>query len=174
MYETSVTVQGNVGTAPRHGISRAGDPWTSFRMASTVRRPAVEGWQDGATSWYEVMCYRSLARNVLASLSVGDPGVVHGRLSVRDWEKGERSGTDAHIDADSVGHDLSLGTSTFARRGRRRPSDGPVTPPGEGSAAVGSAGVGSAAVGSVDVTPVRVADDAPADGGEGVVAGSAA
>jgi single-strand DNA-binding protein len=41
--------------------------------------------------------------------------VVSGRLKVRDWDNGERSGTSVEIEADSLGHDLVWGTTQFSR-----------------------------------------------------------
>ena len=41
--------------------------------------------------------------------------MVSGRLKVRDWDNGERSGTSVEIEADCLGHDLVWGTSEFSR-----------------------------------------------------------
>jgi single-strand DNA-binding protein len=38
-----------------------------------------------------------------------------GRLRVRDWDNGERAGTSVEIEAETVGHDLLWGSSTFVR-----------------------------------------------------------
>ena len=38
-----------------------------------------------------------------------------GRLRVRDWDNGERAGTSVEIEAESIGHDLVWGSSTFVR-----------------------------------------------------------
>jgi single-strand DNA-binding protein len=42
--------------------------------------------------------------------------VVSGRLKIRDWDNGERSGTSVEIEAAAIGHDLTFGTSSFERR----------------------------------------------------------
>ncbi len=118
MNETFVTVQGNVATPLRSGLSRQGTPYASFRLACTLRRNTDEGWRDVATSFYQVSCYRSLAEHAVASLQVGQPVVVYGKQLVKQWDNGERKGTDVEIDAVSVGHDLCRGTSMFAARRR--------------------------------------------------------
>jgi single-strand DNA-binding protein len=38
-----------------------------------------------------------------------------GRLRVRDWDNGERAGTSVEIEAETLGHDLVWGSSTFTR-----------------------------------------------------------
>jgi single-strand DNA-binding protein len=121
--ETYVTVCGTVGTDPRRVV---GDEWviTSFRLAHTPRRfdRRQGGWTDGDTSWYGVKASRSLANHVAVSVSKGDRVVVHGRLRVSEWRTSEgelRSGF--VIEADTVGHDLTFGTSTFSRARADRP-----------------------------------------------------
>lgn len=41
--------------------------------------------------------------------------VVTGRLRVRDWTNGDKTGTNVELDADALGHDLSWGTAAFTR-----------------------------------------------------------
>jgi single-strand DNA-binding protein len=66
-----------------------------------------------------VTAFRQLALNIAACVAKGDRIVVSGRLSVRDWESGDRSGTVVEIDADAVGHDLTWGTATYSRTVKR-------------------------------------------------------
>ncbi|MFJ4921992.1 single-stranded DNA-binding protein [Streptomyces sp. NPDC088725] len=116
MYDTVVTVVGNVATGvefrdtPGGGVAR-------FRLAASVRRwdRQNEVWVDGPTSFYTVWARRSLGANLAASVSVGEPLVVHGRLRVREeeWEGQRRTSVD--IDAVAAGHDLTRGTSAFRR-----------------------------------------------------------
>ena len=72
-------------------------------------------WIDGETNWYTITAYKTLAINVMSSIGKGDRIVVHGKLRVRDWDNGTTTGTSVEIEADSVGHDLVWGTSTFVR-----------------------------------------------------------
>jgi single-strand DNA-binding protein len=112
-----ITLIGLVATDPRH--IQTGDKLsiTSFRLASSQRRfdRAKQEWVDGDTNWYTITTFRQLAINVAASLKKGERVVVTGRLRIRDWENGEKSGTTVDIEADAVGHDLSWGSTLFSR-----------------------------------------------------------
>ena len=113
----SFTVSGLVATTPRHLVTQEGLPITSFRLASSKRRfdRTKKTWVDGETNWFTINSFRQLAINSAASISKGDRIVVSGRLKVRDWDNGERSGTSVEIEADCLGHDLVWGTSDFSR-----------------------------------------------------------
>lgn len=121
-----VTVTGFVGNDPRCNLTEAGLAITNFRLASTRRYfDRVKGeWVDGETNWYSVGAFRQLAVNAAASISKGDRVVVHGRLRVRPWGTGEKSGTAVEIDADAIGHDLSWGRTTVTRTAPARATDG--------------------------------------------------
>jgi single-strand DNA-binding protein len=113
----TISLSGLVGTTPRHLITGAGLAITSFRLASTVRRfdRAKNSWVDGDTNWYTVTTFRQLAFNTAASIEKGERVVVVGRMRVRDWQNGDKSGTNVEIEADAVGHDLSWGTTKWSR-----------------------------------------------------------
>ena len=113
----SFTVSGLVATTPRHLVTQEGLPITSFRLASSKRRfdRTKKTWVDGETNWFTINSFRQLAINSASSISKGDRIVVSGRLKVRDWDNGERSGTSVEIEADCLGHDLVWGTSEFSR-----------------------------------------------------------
>jgi single-strand DNA-binding protein len=113
----SFTVSGLVATTPRHLVTQEGLPITSFRLASSKRRfdRAKKIWVEGETNWFTINSFRQLAINSASSISKGDRIVVSGRLKVRDWDNGERSGTSVEIEADCLGHDLVWGTSEFSR-----------------------------------------------------------
>ena len=69
-----------------------------------------------------VSCSRGLAENVRSSIGKGDPVVVAGKLRTDRWTDAQGG---AHerlvIEAVSVGHDLSRGTSVFRRATRSTP-----------------------------------------------------
>jgi len=113
----SFTVSGLVATTPRHLVTQEGLPITSFRLASSNRRfdKTKKIWVEGETNWFTITSFRQLAINSAASISKGDRIVVAGRLKVRDWDNGERSGTSVEVDAESLGHDLVWGTAEFSR-----------------------------------------------------------
>lgn len=112
-----ITVTGVVATPPHHVITSAGFPVTSFRLASTHRKyDKGEGkWIDGDTNWYTVVSFRNLAQNVPGSVDKGQRVIVTGRLRIRDWEAGEKSGRAVEIEADAIGHDLAWGTASYTK-----------------------------------------------------------
>ena len=132
MNDTIVTLHGHVGGEVR--LRQAGDAQVaSFRVASTPRRyqRKTDTWVDAETQWYTVSAWRGLADNVAASLSVGDPVVVHGRLSMQTWTNGAGiEVSSCEIEAMLVGHDLTRGTSRFTRAVRA--SDGQGNGQGNG------------------------------------------
>ena len=113
----TITLTGFVATAPRHLVTGEGLPITSFRLASTQRRydRRTAEWVDGETNWYTVTGFRQLAVHTAASIAKGDRVIVTGRLRIRDWSSGERSGTTIEVEAEALGHDLSWGTAAFTR-----------------------------------------------------------
>jgi single-strand DNA-binding protein len=158
----TITLLGFVATVPRHIVTAEGLPITSFRLASTQRRfdRRVAEWVDGETNWYTVTGFRQLAVHSAASIAKGDRVLVTGRLRIRDWSSGDRSGTTIEVEAEAIGHDLAWGTAAFTRATAstvlRRPE-------AESEAASVAASAGSAGPpGSASEDP-----EAAASGGEG-------
>lgn len=117
MSEDRIAITGVVASSPRHIVTAEGVQITSFRLASNARRydRAAGTWVDAETNWYTVTAFRQLAGNAAACIAKGERVAVQGRLRVRQWASGERSGTQVEVEADSIGHDLSWGTSSFVR-----------------------------------------------------------
>lgn len=113
----TITLTGVIATPPRHTVTGERLAITSFRLASTQRRfdRGQQKWVDGETNWFTVTAFRQLAINVARSVDKGQRVVVTGRLRVRDWTSGDRSGTNVEIDAEALGHDLTFGTAAFER-----------------------------------------------------------
>ncbi|MGV8897051.1 MAG: single-stranded DNA-binding protein [Rhodoglobus sp.] len=113
----SITLTGLVATVPRHIVTNEGLTISSFRLASAQRRfdRAQERWIDVDTNWYTITAFRQLGVNCAGSIKKGDRVVVSGRLKIREWQNGERTGTTVDIEAEAIGHDLSWGTSVFSR-----------------------------------------------------------
>lgn len=139
----SITLTGLVATVPEHKTIRDGVELTSFRLASSQRYfdKTAGAWVAGETNWYTVSSFRQLAGNVHESVHKGDRVLVMGRLRIRRWESGDRSGTTVEVDADSVGHDLTWGTARYART------------PARDSAAPASDAVGAEDPGYASVRP---------------------
>ncbi|MET7618168.1 single-stranded DNA-binding protein [Streptomyces sp. NPDC005408] len=123
MNDTMVTLVGNVATNVEYRESVAGG-MARFRFAVTPRRWDKQSgsWTDGHTSFYTVFAWRSLAINLVGSVSVGEPLLVHGRLKVREEERDGQRRASVEIGAVAVGHDLTRGTSAFRRVVKAEPN----------------------------------------------------
>ena len=118
MNEMYVTVSGRLVAKPEARITRGGVPFTSFRVASTVRRQSSSTgqYEDAGTNFLNVTAFRSLGANVANCLDKGDPVVVYGRMRVNQWMRnGDIPTTSVEVDAYSIGHDLSYGTTSFTK-----------------------------------------------------------
>ena len=112
-----ITLTGLVATIPNHITTSEGLSITSFRLASNQRRfdRAQQKWVDADTNWYTITSFRQLALNCSVSVEKGQRVLVTGKLRVREWDNGERIGTNVDIEAESIGHDLLWGTAKFVR-----------------------------------------------------------
>lgn len=116
MNETYITFAGWVGSAPELRTVAGGQQVASFRVGSTPRRFRDGEWVNGPTAWHQVKAWRRLGVHVAASLTTGDPVVVHGRLVADVWEKEDGTVVTQYVVvATTVGHDLSQGTARFER-----------------------------------------------------------
>lgn len=114
---TQVCVVGTVATDPKLTKSAGRAAFCSFRLACNERRYDAEKqeWIDSDTNWYTINSFRDLADHAVASFNKGDRVLVSGRLRVRDWSNGEKSGTSTVVEAEALGHDLRWGTSVFTK-----------------------------------------------------------
>ncbi|ABP55987.1 single-strand binding protein [Salinispora tropica CNB-440] len=119
MFDTHVTVIGTAVTAPEwRRTTQSQTLVANFKVASTARRLDRESgrWVDGNSLRLRVNCWRRLAEGVAASVMVGDPVIVSGRLYTRDWTDDAGSHrTHYELEAVAVGHDLSRGRGRFLR-----------------------------------------------------------
>ncbi len=113
----TITITGIVATEPRHVFTNEGLAITSFRLVSPHRRydKATQKWVDAESNFFTVTAFRQLAINCATSLKRGERVVVTGRLKIREWDNGEKKGTNVDLEADGIGHDLAWGSSTFSR-----------------------------------------------------------
>ena len=153
----TITLTGLVATEPRHLTTSEGLPVASFRLASTQRRydRAKQTWSDGETNWYTITAFRQLASNAAGSVRKGERVIVTGRLRIKEWTNGDRTGTTVDIEAEAIGHDLTWGTASYVRSvslasvvSAHKASEPPVT--------------GDEFPESVDDTPEESVDDASA------------
>ncbi|MBY8873266.1 single-stranded DNA-binding protein [Micromonospora sp. PLK6-60] len=119
MFDTYVTIVGNVLTAPEwRRTTQSNTLVANFKVASTARRLDRDSgrWVDGNSLRVRVNCWRKLAEGVASSVMVGDPVVVAGRLYTRDWtDDAGNHRTLYELEAVAVGHDLSRGRARFQR-----------------------------------------------------------
>jgi single-strand DNA-binding protein len=116
--EAHISLSGYVATQPALRWTRTGVPALNMRVAWTPRRlDRVTGeWIDADTNFLTVLAYRKLAENAATCLRKGDPVVIRGRVTTRDFEdKNGHPRTALEVDAISFGHDLTKGVSTFQR-----------------------------------------------------------
>jgi len=120
IHEVPVTLIGNVVSDPQDRTTETGVEMTSFRLAINPRKydRYSARWVDGESMFFNVICWRNLAKNVAASITKGDPIIVHGKLKIRRWDTGERQGTTVEIEAVHLGHDLTRGVASFTRTKR--------------------------------------------------------
>lgn len=147
-----ITVTGVVGTDPKHHVTNGGLAITTFRLASTRRVFDREKatWEDGETNWYTVSAFRQLATNASLSIRKGERLIIRGRLRLRAWETGERSGTAVEIEADSIGHDLAWCVSSYAKVRSTRPADAAAADSSSGGAIAGFDGQAAESESAID------------------------
>ena len=112
-----MTIVGNVVDEPRMRTTTNGHRVTTFRVASTSRRydREQEKFVDGNTLYMNVTTWRAAGENVHASLHKGQPIVVHGRCSTRNYVVNEQPRTSYELEAVALGHDLFRGVTSFER-----------------------------------------------------------
>ena len=89
MFDTYVTVVGTVLHQPDKRVTDTTNALVStFRVATHPRRydPKVEQWVDAPSLRIRVNCWRRLAEHVAACVTTGDPVIVYGRISTREWK----------------------------------------------------------------------------------------
>ncbi|TWD82687.1 single-strand DNA-binding protein [Kribbella amoyensis] len=115
--ESYLTVQGNVGGEVQFKDVNDTIALASFRLASTPRQfdRGKGSWIDRPTTWFTVECWRTLAKNVAVSVERGHPVIVTGRLKTTEWTEEGETRSRTVLEAFSVGHDLSRGTTAFTK-----------------------------------------------------------
>jgi single-strand DNA-binding protein len=117
MSNHEISITGLVATTPRYLKTAEGTEICSFRLASAYRRfdRTTMSWVEGETNWLTITSFGTLAINVASSIGKGDRVIVSGNMRIRDWDNGERTGTSVEVEAETIGHDLVWGQSTFVR-----------------------------------------------------------
>jgi single-strand DNA-binding protein len=126
----SVQLSGNVATELKRSLDNPGHERVSFRLICNDRRRDSSGaWADGDEYAVTVVCWGQLAKGVSASVALGEPLHVAGRLVNRRYEVDGESRMLTEVRATAVGHDLSRGTSVFQRAAAGSGSVAPAEEP---------------------------------------------
>lgn len=92
MALNDITITGNLVYDPEFSGGNGKKSRAKFRIASTPRHRDPDGtWVDGDTTFLDVVCFASLAENVVQSLGRGSPVIVNGRLQTRTVERSVES-----------------------------------------------------------------------------------
>lgn len=120
MFDTLITVIGNVVDDPTLRTTHSGKSIASFRIASTSRRrdPESNQFVDADKFYATVVCWRDMAHHVASSVRKGQPVIVRGRIATREYTKDEQLRVNYEITADAVGHNLARGVTQFAKAAR--------------------------------------------------------
>lgn len=109
MPDASISLTGNVTRDPEIKYLPNGSANCRFGLAVNRRYQTNGEWQE-QTSFFDVVCWKDLAENVVASLSKGSRVMVIGRPEQRSWEKDGQKRSTVEIIADEVGPSLRWAT----------------------------------------------------------------
>ena len=127
---TQLTVVGNLTNDPSTRWTKDGVQLAEFGLAHNNRRldRATGLWEDREPTFYTVTCWRRLAEGVMRSLHKGDPVVVYGKFSTREYERTDGNvRSELRIEADALGPDLQWAIAAVSRRSRAASSSAPGT-----------------------------------------------
>ncbi|GAA3438934.1 single-stranded DNA-binding protein [Kutzneria kofuensis] len=117
MFETTVTVVGNVSTDVVLRQTQDGSPFVSFGVISTERRfdAKTESWSASNKLFVWVTGWKRLANGAASSLKKGDPVIVTGKLRVDEYEKDGEKRTLVKVNASAIGPNLAFCTADAQR-----------------------------------------------------------
>ena len=125
MADSQVTVIGNITREPELRFTQTGQANAKFGLAVNRRwqnRQSNE-WEE-STSFFNIVCWGTLAENVAESLPKGARVLVSGRLEQRSWETDNNEKRSiVEIIADEVGPSLRWATAEVKRNDRRGPGE---------------------------------------------------
>lgn len=162
MFETPMTIVGQIVTEPRRRVV-AGQELISFRVASNSRRRTGEGtWEPGNSLFVTVNCWGRLVTGVGAGLYKGAAVIAVGTVHTSEYE--DRDGvkrSSLEMRATAVGPDLARVIARIAQPGQPQSAQ-PLDAQSQNTPPVDAPGQSDPADGQVD------GGDVPADasGGE--------
>ena len=116
-----VELIGNITRDPELRFTPSGAAVANFGLAVNRRwrNQQTNEWEE-QVSFFDVVCWRELAENVMESLTKGSRVMVSGRLDQRSWETqdGEKR-SKVEVVADEVGPSLRWATAQVTKTERR-------------------------------------------------------
>jgi single-strand DNA-binding protein len=123
---SSVNLIGNITRDPELRFTPSGQAVSTFGLAVSRRwqNRQTQAWEE-STSFFDVVCWGSLAENVSDSLPKGARVLVTGRLDQRSWETqdGEKR-SKIEVVADEVGPSLRWAIARPEKVDRRNGQSG--------------------------------------------------
>jgi len=93
MYESNVTIIGNVGREPEMRYLPSGIPVTDFSVAVNKSYTRDDGTKVESTKWYKITCWRKLAEVTAQYLHKGRLVAVEGEVSAEAYTNKEGKAT---------------------------------------------------------------------------------
>lgn len=117
---STLTFRARIGSDLTSSRTTRGVPVVRFRIAVPQWRRTDSGdYEDLEPRWYTVRAWDRLAQNIATSLSKGQPVIVVGRPVSNAWvDSNGQIHSEIVINASAVGHDLSMGSAMFFKRGQ--------------------------------------------------------
>ena len=119
--QTTLTITGNLVDDPELRYTPAGQPVTTFRIASTprYRDNATGEWTDGDTLFLTCQVWSQAAENAAESLQRGMRAIITGRLRQRTYQTSEGDKRTVYeLQADEVGVSLRNATAKVTKTTR--------------------------------------------------------
>jgi single-strand DNA-binding protein len=121
----TVVLVGNITRDPELRFTPSGQPTASFGLAVNRRwqNRQTQEWEE-ATSFFDIVCWQSLAENASESLHRGARIIVTGRLDQRSWETndGEKR-SKIEVTADEIGPSLRWASAEIKKNERKSSGD---------------------------------------------------
>lgn len=118
-----VSITGNLTRDPELRFTPTGQAKATFGVAvNRVWQNRQTNEREEATSFFDVVCWGTLAENAAQSLARGTRVVVSGRLDQRSWEnqEGEKR-SKVEISADEIAPSLRWAAVQITKNERRSP-----------------------------------------------------
>ena len=115
---TTVTFEGNLADDPQVRFTPSGKQITEITVLVNERRLNGQGeWVDGEPTRRVVKAFKTLAENVVESLSKGDRVFVHGAVTTEAWTDKDTGGkrTTQRVLAEIVGPSLRWATTRITK-----------------------------------------------------------